>query len=249
MTAALLILAAYLVGSIPFGFLIARMRGIDIRKHGSGNIGATNVGRVLGRKWGGICFGLDVLKGLVPTLLAGWWLGLVRFDGGVVQAASTLTLFTWLGAMAAAVIGHMFPVWLGFKGGKGVATGFGALLGVWPVLTFAAVGALVVWLASVKVCRMVGISSVLAALCLPVLVGVQPWIAAAMGRGEHPPVWPFLLVACILAAVVVVKHRANIARTLAGTEPKIGRKPPGSPPPPPPPPPSPSPATPSAPGA
>lgn len=224
MTAALLILAAYLAGSIPFGFIIARMRGIDIRKHGSGNIGATNVGRVLGRKWGGVCFGLDVLKGLLPTLFAGWWLGLVRFDGGTVTGASTATLFIWLGVMAATVVGHMFPVWLGFRGGKGVATGFGALLGVWPVLTLAAIGALLVWLGSVKLCRMVGISSVLAALCLPVFVFVQPWIAAAMGRAEHPPIWPFGAVACVLAAVVVIKHRANIARTLAGTEPRIGQK-------------------------
>lgn len=224
MTAALLILAAYLTGSIPFGFIIAHLRGIDIRKHGSGNIGATNVGRVLGRKWGGICFGLDVLKGLLPTLLAGWWMGLVRFDGGEIGTASTATLFIWLGAMAATVVGHMFPIWLGFKGGKGVATGFGALLGVWPVLTIAGVGALLVWLTSVKICRMVGISSVIAAICLPLLVFVQPWAAQWMGRGAHPPVWPFGVVACILAAVVVIKHRANIARTLAGTEPRIGRK-------------------------
>jgi glycerol-3-phosphate acyltransferase PlsY len=91
-----------------------------------------------------------VLKGFVPTLLAGWQLGLVRFDGRVGTAELGVVL-VWLGAMAATVVGHMFPVWLGFKGGKGVATGFGALLGVWPVLTFAAVGALVVWLVSVKV--------------------------------------------------------------------------------------------------
>lgn len=227
MTAALLILAAYLAGSIPFGFLIAHARGIDIRKHGSGNIGATNVGRVLGRKWGGICFGLDVLKGLLPTLFAGWWLGLVKFDGGEIGAASIATLFIWLGAMAATVVGHMFPVWLGFKGGKGVATGFGALLGVWPVLTIAGVGALFVWLTCVRMTRMVGISSVLAALFLPVFVFAQPWVAQAIGgegRVDQPPVWPFGAVACVLSAVVVIKHRTNIARTLAGTEPRIGRK-------------------------
>jgi glycerol-3-phosphate acyltransferase PlsY len=130
----------------------------------------------------------------------------------------------WLGAMSATVIGHMFPVWLGFKGGKGVATGFGALLGVWPVLTAAALGALLVWLVSVKVTRMVGISSVLAALSLPVLVLVQAPLGAAVGLGERPPVWPFASVACVLAVVVVVKHRANIARTLAGTEHRVGRR-------------------------
>lgn len=227
LTPALLILAAYLAGSIPFGLLIASSRGIDIRAHGSGNIGTTNVGRVLGRKWGAICFVLDLLKGLVPTLLAGWQLGLVRFDGQPpsAAAASTAALFLWLGAMSATVLGHMFPLWLRFKGGKGVATGFGALLGVWPVLTIAAIGALLVWLVSVRLTRMVGISSVLAALALPVLVLVQPPIAAAIGRADHPPIWPFALAATILAVVVVIKHRANIARTLAGTEHRVGAKP------------------------
>jgi glycerol-3-phosphate acyltransferase PlsY len=117
----------------------------------------------------------------------------------------------------------MFPVWLGFKGGKGVATGFGALLGVWPVLTFAAVGALVVWLVSVKVCRMVGVSSVIAAVCLPAFAVMQPWVGARIGIESGGAVWPYVSVAGALAAVVVVKHRTNIARTLAGTEPRIGR--------------------------
>ena len=103
-----------------------------------------------------------------------------------------------------------------------MATGFGALLGVWPVLTAAALGALLVWLVCVKLTRMVGISSVLAALSLPVLVLAQPPIAAALGMGERPPVWPFAAVACVLAGVVVIKHRANIARTFAGTEHRVG---------------------------
>ncbi len=232
MTASVLILAAYLIGSIPFGFIIANLRGIDIRRHGSGNIGATNVGRVLGKKWGALCFGLDVLKGLLPTLFAGWWLGLARFDSVSPPDAAETAIFVWLGAMAATVVGHMFPVWLGFRGGKGVATGFGALLGVWPVLSFAAVGALLVWLISVKFTRMVGISSVIAAVCLPLLVLAQPYVAAAMAGGDPAPLsrtWPFLAVAGVLAAVVIIKHRANIARTLAGTEPRIGRKPPAAP--------------------
>lgn len=226
MTSAILILAAYLAGSVPFGLILARLRGVDIRAHGSGNIGATNVGRVLGRKWGALCFALDLLKGLLPTLAAGWTLGLVRFDGAGPTATSVSAgaLLVWLGAMSATVVGHMFPVWLKFRGGKGVATGFGALLGVWPVLTAAALGALLVWLVCVKLTRMVGISSVLAALSLPVLVLAQPPIAAALGMGEHPPVWPFAAVACVLAAVVVVKHRSNIARTFAGTEHRVGRR-------------------------
>ncbi|MBX3403268.1 MAG: glycerol-3-phosphate 1-O-acyltransferase PlsY [Phycisphaeraceae bacterium] len=226
MTAAFLILAAYLIGSVPFGLILAHLRGVDIRAHGSGNIGATNVGRVLGRKWGALCFALDLLKGLLPTLAAGWFLGLVRFDGAEPAATSVSAgaLLVWLGAMSATVVGHMFPVWLRFKGGKGVATGFGALLGVWPVLTAAALGALLVWLVCVKLTRMVGISSVLAALSLPVFVLVQAPIARALGRVDPPPVWPFALVACALAAVVVIKHRTNIARTLAGTEHRVGRR-------------------------
>jgi len=240
MTGTILILAAYLAGSIPFGVLIARGRGVDIRAHGSGNIGATNVGRVLGRKLGALCFVLDVLKGLLPTLGAGWWLGLVRFGDGATHtptATSTgevsVALAIWLGAMAATVVGHMFPIWLRFKGGKGVATGFGALLGVWPVLTFAAIGALLVWLITVRITRMVGISSVIAAVCLPVLVlAQQVVIAAATGRErvDYAAVWPFVAVACVLAAVVVWKHRANIARTLAGTESRVGGPPSPAPP-------------------
>ena len=128
----LFIPAAFLCGSIPFGMLIARARGIDIRAHGSGNIGATNVGRVLGRTWGVAVFALDVCKGLAPVLVAGAALGTL---GHIAAPARDAWLV--LATAAAAILGHVFCPWLRFKGGKGVATSLGALAGVFPVLTIA----------------------------------------------------------------------------------------------------------------
>jgi glycerol-3-phosphate acyltransferase PlsY len=136
-------LLAYLVGSIPFGLFIAFARGIDIRKHGSGNIGATNVGRVLGPKAWLACFTLDFAKGLLPSLGAGAWLGLI----GSTQPASAHA-WVWVLVMAGPVLGHMFCPWLKFRGGKGVATGLGAMLGVYPILTIAGFAAAAVWLAA-----------------------------------------------------------------------------------------------------
>ncbi len=221
MPLALAILIGFLCGSIPFGLIIARTRGIDIRKHGSGNIGATNVGRVLGRKLGFICFALDVLKGLAPTLAFGLWAGYAgRFT---VEPSDS---WRWLGVMSAPVLGHMFCPWVGFKGGKGVATGLGALLGVYPVLTLAGVGALFVWLLTLRVWRMVSVSSILAAASLPM------WIAfsflGARERGMIPPdrawteiAWPYLVLGAALALLVIAKHRSNISRIMKGTESRV----------------------------
>src|SRR5262245_54563182 len=122
------ILLSYLVGAIPFGYLIARSRGVDIFHAGSGNIGATNVGRVLGRRFGILVFVLDFLKGAVPVALMSWWQG--SRDGAAVAAG------------LAAFVGHMFPIYLGFRGGKGVATGTGVVA---VLLPGPAVGAVLVW--------------------------------------------------------------------------------------------------------
>jgi glycerol-3-phosphate acyltransferase PlsY len=221
------ILLAYAVGTIPFGLIIARARGIDIRRHGSGNIGATNVGRVLGRRVGAACFVLDLAKGLVPTLAAGVATGSAgRLDLPSAQAGG------WVCVAAAAVLGHVFPVWLRFKGGKGVATGLGAILAVYPVLTAAAAGAVLVWLATAAISRYVSLSSCVAALSLPVfaaLIGA----AASYRRGEAVTIEPAYLVATgALAALVLWTHRANIARLRAGTEFRIGQARPSSPVPP-----------------
>jgi len=137
---AAVIAAAYLIGSIPIGLLFASRRGVDIRKHGSGNIGATNVGRVLGRNWGWLCFVLDVLKGLLPVLGTGAWLGLLGEEARI----TPLSLLLWLAVGVTAILGHMFSIFIGFRGGKGVATGFGALLGIHPILTWPVLGAIAV---------------------------------------------------------------------------------------------------------
>jgi len=212
------IVASYLLGSVPFGLLIGRVHGVDIRALGSGNIGATNVGRTLGRRWGALCLALDVFKGAAPTLAAGALAGAL----GRWTPPPNVALL-WFAVAAAAVMGHMFPVWLGFRGGKGVATGLGALLCVWPMLTAAAAISLLVWLVSVAISRYVGVSSSLAAGLLPVWIAV---LAVARGAADAnaveriAEVWPFLLGSALLAIVVIWKHRGNIARTIAGTEPK-----------------------------
>ncbi|MGP1311009.1 MAG: glycerol-3-phosphate 1-O-acyltransferase PlsY [Phycisphaerales bacterium] len=220
----LALLLAYLVGSIPFGLLIGFARGVDLRAHGSGNIGATNAIRVLGKKLGALCFALDVLKGLLPTLLLGVWLGVAGKTLPSVGAA-----FTHLGLAACAMLGHIFPVWLKFKGGKGVATGFGAMLGVWPQMTLPALGALAVWITAAAATRYVSLSSILAGLCLPLFVLLGAAVAGARRNDLAIPdavlgAWPYWSVALLLAALVIVRHRANIARLRAGTEPKIGAR-------------------------
>ena len=210
----LLILAAYLIGSIPFGLLIAKSKGIDIREHGSGNIGATNVGRVLGKQFFILCFILDALKGALPTLAFGIYTGLI----GSEETITTGIYWWWLAAMVAPVMGHMFSVFLGFTGGKGVATGLGSLLAVFPVMTAAALVALVVFLASLKVWKYVGLSSSLASLSLPATAAVM-----VFGFGDRlTNSWPAIAAAAALAAVVIIKHRGNLQRTFAGTESKAG---------------------------
>ncbi len=203
-------LAAYLVGAIPFGFLIARAKGVDLRTRGSGNVGATNVGRVVGRKWGWLCFVLDVGKGLLPVLLAGTCL----------KRAGELTAWrqsAWLAVAFAAIAGHVFTFWLRFRGGKGVATSLGVLLGFWPYFTFAGLAALGVWVAVVLTGRYVSLASITAAAAFPLLFLaaclIAPWPIARL--------WPLLAFAVAMAALVIARHRTNIARLLAGTESKI----------------------------
>lgn len=211
--AAILITIAYLAGSIPFGWIIAKKQGVNIFEHGSGNIGATNVGRVLGRKWGLLCFALDVTKGLLPTLGAGWALGtLGHFTPPIPEA------MVWMGAMVATVLGHMVSPWLGFKGGKGVATGLGAMAGVFPLLTIAVATAAVIWVISVKITRYVSVASCLAAASLPLSVGL---LSVALPNASPHKLWPFLLAVGCIAALVVWKHRGNIARIRRGEEPQI----------------------------
>ena len=192
------IAAAYLVGGIPFGFLIGQARGVDVRTVGSKNIGATNVFRTVGKKWGLVAFVCDVLKGLVPTLLA------KRF------AADPSWLPLAVGV--ACVVGHMLTPYMKFKGGKGVATAFGMLIGLVPAL----VGVAFALFALVFACsHFISLGSISAAAFLMVAVWFP--ILGTEGRANLPQC---ILVSAI-AAFVIFKHRANIGRLLSGTESKI----------------------------
>ncbi len=188
---------AYLLGSVPFGLLVARSRGVDIRSVGSHNIGATNVFRCVGKPWGILTFVLDFLKGLASATLIPC-LVTRSLPGGEPQ---TLALV----GGAAAVVGHTWPVFAGFKGGKGVATGAGMLAAQAP----SAVGlAFAAWVLMMAVSRFVSLASVTAATVLAVLVWIPRFCTYL----------PASIVFTLLAAVVIIRHRSNILRLIRGTE-------------------------------
>ncbi len=199
----LMVLFAYLLGSIPFGFLIAKAQGIDLRIVGSGNIGATNTARALGKKWGILCMLLDILKGLVPMLV-------VRE-----QNADPLQLTLWLLIGCAAVLGHVFPVYLKFKGGKGVATSLGIVLGLWPYYTLCGIAAFAVWVIFLLIWRYVSVASIAAAICFPVFLGVAILYVESWKIRQ---LWPLLIIAVLMALLVVIRHTDNIKRLMEGTE-------------------------------
>lgn len=212
---ACLVPAAYLLGSVPFGLIIGLSRGVDPRRSGSGNIGATNVGRLLGGKFFALVFMLDMLKGLLPTLAA----SLVVWPGRGQHTAGTHLL--WLGVGFAAIAGHMFSIFLKFRGGKGVATSAGVMLGIFPDYTLAAAVVLVIWGLCFAATRIVSLSSMLGAVCFPAVYAIgcavfnQPIVGAR---------WPLLVFAVLIALAIVWKHRGNIARLRAGTEPQFVKK-------------------------
>ena len=204
---------AYLSGSVPYGFLIGKAHGVDLRKVGSGNIGATNCGRTVGSVWGKVCFVFDFLKGFVPVFVSGVWAGLLGLSSISAESAGW-----WVATAAAAVIGHVFPVWLKFRGGKGVATAFGALMGVWPVLTVTAVAGIVTWLVITATVRFVSLGSIGATCAMTWYAAV---IAVCFGidleRG-----WPMVAVVGALAVLVLWRHVGNVRRVLSGTESRVG---------------------------
>ncbi|MBN1360786.1 MAG: glycerol-3-phosphate 1-O-acyltransferase PlsY [Sedimentisphaerales bacterium] len=210
------VVVAYLVGAVPFGVLIAKMHGKDLRSIGSGNIGATNVARACGRKWGYICFGLDVVKGLAPV--ATFPLVTPRSEAA---PASAGFFAMWLAVGIAAIIGHIFPLYLRFKGGKGVSTSFGVALGLWPYFTVCGLVALLVWIACVLKWRYISFASICAALTFPVTLALATTIVPAWDFGRT---WPLLVVAVAIPVLVIVRHRENITRLRAGTESKIRTK-------------------------
>jgi len=198
------LLTGYLLGAIPFGLLIARIKGVDIRQHGSRNIGATNVWRVCGWRYGLPVFVLDVLKGVAAIFLARWIA--VRFGADP----------AWTGIIAAlgCIIGHSFPIWLGFKGGKGVATSLGVFLGLMPVPGLVA---LALWILVFKVSGYVSLASIVAAVALPAAAVAMQFIQRGYG-------WPGTGFAIFAGVLVIARHRSNIARLRDGTENRFGRK-------------------------
>ncbi len=214
---AVLPVSAYLFGSFPTAHLLARSRGVDLGAVGSKNYGATNLGRTLGRPWGVACFVLDASKGALAVLAAGFILGAL---GAAVGSVSQSIAWCWLATAAAAIVGHTLSPWIGFKGGKGVATGFGALAAMWPVLTLPAVLALLLWIAITLISRMISLASMVAAISVPCSV-----VLAALSSNGLDGVAasvPFIAASSVIAVFVVFKHRSNIARIRAGTEAKIG---------------------------
>jgi glycerol-3-phosphate acyltransferase PlsY len=222
---------AFLLGSIPFGLIIARMKGIDIRAHGSGNIGATNVLRIVGKQYGITCLLLDLLKGFIPVAIA---INLVQIEGRAavphlafldpaslhLPAAEQFKgqLIHVLTALFA-VLGHNYSPWVGFKGGKGIATSAGVLLGLMPVAVALLIG---LWVVLFLTTRYVSVASVGAATALPVLShlrdrlhhdagGVSLWEAGTWNK----PLFVFTLVIALLA---IWKHRTNLRRLREGTE-------------------------------
>ncbi len=190
----ILVLLGYLLGSVPFGLLIAKTRGIDLRKVGSGNIGTTNVLRTVGKKEAVITLLADILKGTVPVVLA-----------RILTGDSTVVALT----AAASVLGHDFPVFLRFKGGKGVATSIGVMLGVNPLLGLLLVG---VWVLTAMVFKYSSLSA-LTAFGVLFIFSFVPFFPK-----------PIKALMILLPALIYIKHRANIQRLIQGVEPKLGQK-------------------------
>ncbi len=205
-TLAAILVGSYLVGSIPFGYLAGRIEGIDIRKFGSGNIGATNAVRVLGKKYGYPVFALDFLKGFGAV-----WISMLMAMGPPPQWNSPEIV--GIAAAISCVLGHSYPLWLKFKGGKGVATSAGALFALAPIGAFIGIA---IWLATFWITRYVSLASVTAAVALPIVILAIRW------RNENAKAI-FCFSTCV-AAIVIWRHRSNLSRLLSGTEPRFTRK-------------------------
>ncbi len=211
----LLILAAYLIGSVPFGLMVGLSKGVDVRLAGSRNIGASNVGRLLGRPYFFGVLGLDAAKALVPVVAA----TAVVHAAGPERGPAVYGL--WMGVGFAAILGHMFSVYLGFRGGKGVASTAGALLGFWPYFTLPAVIMISVFVVVFLRTRYISLGSMAGAVTFPVSYLA---LGLMLGWGPLGPQWPLMAFSVVLAALVVGRHRSNIGRLLAGTENRAVRK-------------------------
>ncbi len=199
-------LGSYLCGSLPWGLWIGFIYGKDVRKEGSGNIGATNVTRVVGAKAGKVCFALDALKGLIPVLTVS---ALIKFEV-IEPLAFALALAT-----VSPVIGHMFSIFLKFSGGKGVSTAAGGILGLAPLSCLAG---LIVWVVVFKTSRYVSLASIIAAFIVPIVATILSICQI------HYLEVPSLVLLYVLCALAIVRHHSNIKRLLNGTENRFAKK-------------------------
>ncbi len=202
----LAVLGSYLVGSIPFSYIAGKLlKGVDLRDHGSGNLGASNTFRIVGAKPGAIVLLLDILKGFVPVFVA----GKLAETAGVPQHWIMLT------CAFATVLGHMFSIYLKFGGGKGIATSAGAFLAITP---YATLGSVVVFAVVFATRRIMSLATLSGAVSLPVF-------AYLVDRFDlWPSHWSYIAVTVALVLVIFYKHRSNISRLVAGTEPVLARK-------------------------
>ena len=207
LTLVTVLVASYLLGSIPFGYLAGEIAGVDVRKVGSGNVGATNVLRVLGKPYGYAVFALDFLKGLGAVKIS------VLIATHVPPEWGSPDIFGIVAATSA-VIGHCFPLWLKFRGGKGVATSAGALFGLMPLAMLVGVA---IWILIFWLTRYVSLASVIATAALPIVIAIVTRLNESYGKAL------FYSSLCI-AAVVIWRHHSNLSRLMRGREPRFTRK-------------------------
>lgn len=201
---ALVALGAYLIGSFPSGYVIGRVRGVDLRTQGSGNIGATNALRVLGKKWGYLCFALDIGKGALAVALARC-IAAPAFDLNSIYAGIVAALCV--------LLGHTFPVWLGFKGGKGIATSGGIALALFPPVVF--IVSIAAWIIVFFATRIVSVASLTATTVLGATLVIL-WLRGGNGA--------LAIIGVAMCLLVIWLHRTNLRRLWAGTEPRFERK-------------------------
>lgn len=211
----LIFILSYLSGSIPFGLLIAKFKGVDIRKKGSGNIGATNVVRNIGKSWGILCFILDFLKGAVPVILMKFYL----LDWQISNILQPTYDFSFIDqvllilASFIAICGHVFPVWLKFKGGKGIATGGGAIFTLIPLVFLIA---FFIWYLVMKISGYSSLGSIIAAMSLPITLTAMYYLGL-MTEGVIFPL-PIFLLTLLLAILLIFTHKDNIVRIIKKDE-------------------------------
>jgi acyl phosphate:glycerol-3-phosphate acyltransferase len=200
-------LIAYFLGSIPWGFLAGRIRGVDLRREGSGSTGATNALRVLGKKWGYLVFALDALKGVLAVR---WSMSLAVY----LDATGQEKIYAGVVAAIFVMVGHSYPVWLRFQGGKGIATAAGVMLALFPPQVFGF--GLLVWAGLFYSTRYVSVASLGAAVSLPTSAGILCWL------GLCDPV--LVVIAAAMCALAIWRHKSNIQRLIAGTEKRFEKK-------------------------